>query len=445
MRLRDVADDRQPQSGASHRCVAATVEALEDAIALVFRNARAVVLDFEADRIAGHDAHGDAAAAAAMRDGVVDEVGDQLAQQQRVAAHANRRWRRLVGDVDAALPRRRDQLQRRRLRQFAEVDRRQTLVGADVRIGASQQQQLGQQAAQVGDAVADLDQRPAKQVVIVLAQRVLDLRSDLGERRPHLMRRVGDQLLPARLQHLDAAGVVVESGEQRRHLGRHPGEIDRREIGRRPGRDARAQALERAQAADERVPDQHRRGDDEQRLPHQRIGNDALRQRLPRLAGFGDDDRDRSGRERRAVELLVQGHEVDRLAAVLGAVRHRLVAIGHRHRRHRQVVVAGDGLAARRHDAIEDALLHVRFEQLQRRVGQVDVDLALSHVDVFGDRFGRSGEKAVEGAVGNGDGGAIGEPGVEEQQSQQRDQQPEQQLDPQALRPLRGHSRARAG
>ncbi len=104
MRGRDLAHDREAEPAAGPRGPGHAVEALEDPGALQHRNARPVVFDFEEWRavpVRGRRAHGDPAAFRDVFEGVVQQVAECLAQQERVALH--RRAAELEAEVDVAL------------------------------------------------------------------------------------------------------------------------------------------------------------------------------------------------------------------------------------------------------------------------------------------------------------------------------------------------------
>src|SRR5450755_713683 len=111
MRSADVANDRQTESGAAGCRAGCAIEAIEDSFALLRWDSGPVVFHFKYDpvRMTSHP-HPDRAADAAVRDGVVDEVGDQLVQQQLVAENEARPGI-LEAEVDVFLPRRRRQVE----------------------------------------------------------------------------------------------------------------------------------------------------------------------------------------------------------------------------------------------------------------------------------------------------------------------------------------------
>src|SRR5215207_5643354 len=74
-------DDRQAEAGAGGSSVLATGERLEQARALVWRDAGSVVVDADDQPVVGAlEAHGHAATRPAVQGGVVEEVVDQQAQ-----------------------------------------------------------------------------------------------------------------------------------------------------------------------------------------------------------------------------------------------------------------------------------------------------------------------------------------------------------------------------
>ena len=276
-----------------------------------------------------------------------------------------------------------------------------------------------------------------------LAQHVVDLRAHFRQGRAHLMRRVGDEALPACQEPADARRVLVHGLDQRPHFRLDARRIDGAQVRGRARQQAVAKSLERPESPHQAEPDEHTRRDDEAALPRDPLDQDLLREGVAGLAGLGDDD-DHRGCQAGAVQLLVQGHQVDAFAEIVRGVGRPFLLGRQRLLGQRQVLVPGQRLALGTDDAIEDPLLDVRLEELKRGVGQVDEELAVAHVDGVGDRFGRREQEPVERLVGRRDGGPIAEPGVGDEKSDERDQQPAKELPPQAVSRLRGHSRGHA-
>src|SRR5262249_11953907 len=99
----DFADDRQTQAAAVGMAAEEPVEALEDALALLDRYARPVVADRHARPRMREHAHGDAPAAAAVADRVVEQVVDELGEPQRISLHGDVRLGALESEVDVLL------------------------------------------------------------------------------------------------------------------------------------------------------------------------------------------------------------------------------------------------------------------------------------------------------------------------------------------------------
>ena len=83
----DLADDGQTQTGTIAQ-IAAPVEALEDLLVLGLGNARPVVLDLQHGRRQGTDDQ--VAAGRRMRQGIVQQVVQQLVEQRRLAIDPHR-------------------------------------------------------------------------------------------------------------------------------------------------------------------------------------------------------------------------------------------------------------------------------------------------------------------------------------------------------------------
>src|SRR3954468_12019799 len=88
MPRRDLAHDGKAKARARARRARHAIEALEHALALRRRDARAVVLDFKKRmRAVAAGAHGDARAAWRILDRVVHQICQRLAQQEGIAVH----------------------------------------------------------------------------------------------------------------------------------------------------------------------------------------------------------------------------------------------------------------------------------------------------------------------------------------------------------------------
>src|SRR5207249_6539693 len=106
MRSADIVNDCEAESRSLTGRGAAAIEAIEDAIALLGRNTRSVVLDLQHDVIrVASDANGDDSSAFRISNRVVDEVQDELVQQHAVADDGARTVSGVEAEIDALLPR----------------------------------------------------------------------------------------------------------------------------------------------------------------------------------------------------------------------------------------------------------------------------------------------------------------------------------------------------
>src|SRR5262249_60173205 len=100
----DLAHDGEAEAAAGPPRAGDAVEALQHALALLRRDTRAVVFDLgEGPAVALAGAHGDAATVIRVLDRVVHQVGERLAQEQRVAL--DRRRAQLEAETDVSLGR----------------------------------------------------------------------------------------------------------------------------------------------------------------------------------------------------------------------------------------------------------------------------------------------------------------------------------------------------
>src|SRR5438445_7713912 len=140
MRMTDVARDGETQPGAVLGRVAAPIEALENAITFVCRNAGTIVLDFHRDSVIAPHAHGDFAAGWRVADRVVDKVDEELVEQQPVAGNHGGAVVGFETEIDLLLARGRHELGRCRLRERSDVDRDHVAAWDALRLGAREYQ-----------------------------------------------------------------------------------------------------------------------------------------------------------------------------------------------------------------------------------------------------------------------------------------------------------------
>src|SRR5438270_3178579 len=198
---RDLAHDGEAQPAAGARGAGHAVEAFQNALALLGRDARAVILDFhERPPVARPGAHGNVAAARRVFDRVVDQVAERLAQEERVSADARRR--EFEAEVELARERAVPPFVGRALRQTLRV-RRRTRLDMPTALGARQGKQLVRQPRDAyGGAVHLLDFDSAL-LRARLRERELGVPPQPRERRAQLVRRVGEKALLVAVRFLD--------------------------------------------------------------------------------------------------------------------------------------------------------------------------------------------------------------------------------------------------
>src|SRR5688572_21536766 len=224
MARRDLAHDGEPKAATRARGAPHAVKALEHARALLARDARPVVLDFEEGMaVAPPGAHGDAPAAMRIFERVVHQVGKGFAQEKRVAV--NRRRFELEAKIDVA----RERLAHPRLG-LASGDALEIHLrsqGARARFGARQGKELVGKARGADRRLMDLLELRAAGLRDRLGERELGVRLQAGERRAQLVRGIGEKalLLAARRRHF--LEQAVEGTDQRPSFFRRPGGVDR--------------------------------------------------------------------------------------------------------------------------------------------------------------------------------------------------------------------------
>ncbi len=314
---------------------------------------------------------------------------------------------------------------------------------AAVRLQPRQREQLLHALGRLPHRIVQRREMAADAFAVGLAQRQFRLRLDHGQRCFQLVRGIGEEAL-AGIEHAQQPRhVLVDGGDQRRDLRRQAVLRQRRERIRIARGHAGAQLAQRPQAPPHAQPDDAERQQHQQPFLQQRARQHVVRQGFTRLDRFADQDPHRPDLRRRGIAHRQQLRcHADLHAAQRGVVEHRAVRLGRPGGRQGQFVVAGERVAARVEDAVEDAAARLRFEHLQGQVGQVDDELPVAQPDAVAHGLERGLQRAVEGPVGGGHGTAVGQPGIERQQAQQRQQQPQQQLPAQAGR---AHRPAAAG
>src|SRR2546428_13507076 len=139
----DLAHDGEAQAAAGAGGAGYAVEAFQDTLALLGRDARAIILDLhERPPVPRPGAHGNVAAPRPVLDRVVDQVAERLAQEEGVSANARRR--ELEAEVEVASERAVHPFVGRAFRQPLQVHRRMRL-DTPAGLGARQGQQLVRQ------------------------------------------------------------------------------------------------------------------------------------------------------------------------------------------------------------------------------------------------------------------------------------------------------------
>ena len=443
MLVGDLRDDRQPQAGAIDRGAQRAVEGLEDQLALGRRNARPRVLDLQHHRLRkriGHHPHRDGTAARGVVQRVVDQIGDQLAQQQGVAEHIGLAGTlqgvrqlgvgALVAQIDAGIERTRHEVAHHIGGQGLQVDA-VTGLDAGTCIGPRHRQQLVDHVRRALRGPRHLLQRGTQQLRIAvagvdLARSQLGLHAQARQRRLELVRRIRQEALLRRQRGLLALEQVVDRLHQRRDLLGHLMHVDRRDIVAGALADALLQRGQRRQTAHQRHPhQQHRhRQDDELRQDHalDDLGGQ------PRALGLrlGHLHQHRARVRSRHDPLVGHTHAVavDLVVAHLDlAGRARLVG-----GRQRQVAVAADDLAPRATHQVIDIVDLVGAQHARRLARQVEQDVVAAHLDALAQRAHRLDQRPVIRQAGDALRGQPGQRQAHRPQQQQRREHPVEDL-----------------
>ena len=426
MRQRDLAHDGQAQAAAGARGPRQPVEPLQHALALGHRDARAVVLDFEEGaHTARAGAHRDVPARLRVLDRVADQVDEQLAQQERVAAHPGR------GNIEPEV----HVLRERPVHPFigallhhlAQVDACEFRRPVAARLGARERQQLVGEARRADGRTVHVLQLGPAGVRHRLRHRQLGVGLQPGERRAQLVRGVGEEplLVAVRLVHL--VEELVERRDQGLGLGRRAALVDRPQVARRALQDLVRQPRQRREAARDAEPHQRESQHRKQGLGQHAAEQDVARQALPLDRGLRHLDR--AGAV--AAGHLQRGH-ADALAVVVGVIRCDAILGTRARRRLRDLAVAGDRAVGRVAHHEVDLVVLVGAHHRLGRARQVEHRAAVLQADALGQRDGRVDQRLVVGVGGRVDRQVIrGDRTHREDRRHRRDQQP-QQVDAQA-------------
>ena len=389
-------------------CPGPAVEPLEDTDALLRRDSRPVVLhgqDHLPRRLPVHDDR-DGPGARAVRDGVLDQVRDRLAEQHlapvdpggaRPVVAEVHPPREGVGDVRGA----------RLAREDVEVEEARLAALAGLAPGEGEEL-VREPRRRLGVLVEGHD-RLVDGARVLLAQDELGLGLDDRERRAELVRRVGDEPPLPGDRAPEPLHQVVDGGDERRDLRGRPLELDGREVVGGPARDRIARLVERAQAARHAEPDDPRGEDDEGRLGHGLPEHQLSGAGAAAVHGLRHLHEHRGGRVGGVAGG--QGGDAHRIAAIHGVVIDRPALLP---RGSRQVGVAGqERLLAGRGpvgDPVEEPLLARGVEHLQREGRDVDGRHRADEGHALGDGEGRRVEGPIVRSV---DGGPDGQEGVD--------------------------------
>ena len=215
-----------------------------------------------------------------------------------------------------------------------------------------------------------------------------------------------------------------------------PRRVDRTQVRRRATDERLAQAGERAQPAAQGIQEHRadrRRGE---RRPRQAVHQQPTGQRASHFTGLADDDRHRFA-VLAAFHRSVQRSQANGDAGVVAVVEDQR-ARGSEIVRQRQVVLAGRRASVAVQDAIEHRGRHIGAQELEGRLGQIDLQPAAGRRHVFRDHAGRGNQQAIERFIRRPDRAPIGQEGIDRDDEQKRREQPTGEL---ALEAFSGASR----
>ena len=148
----------------------------------------------------------------------------------------------------------------------------------DVGILARQCQQLLRESRRAIEAALEFGERCAALAVVVGAFGELRLQVHGGQRRAQLMRGVGDERALRRERLAESLEQAVQGMHQRLHFARQAGFGQRFEQIGRATRDVGRDAVQRREAAGDRVPDQQREEGQYRQQRHDRVQRKARRE-----------------------------------------------------------------------------------------------------------------------------------------------------------------------
>ena len=375
--------------------------------------------------LADTDRH--SAALLCVNDGVVNDVGDELVQQYALAAHEYR-IAALEAEIDPLASGRRQHLEAHLARKRRQID----VLNLERAPGlaACQGEQLADHPSRRVGGFVQAGHDGAHGVQISLQQGVADLGPQHRQRCLQLMRGIGDEPRLSLAEHALAFGVRVDCMDERCHLARHGASVNGRQVVRAALAHLVAQSLQRGQALPHPQRDQARGAGNQQKLYHCRLRHDAACQLAPGVQRLGHLH------EQLALlgvveQSVLDRHDTDVLVLVDRIVEGRPFA--RRVHRRRKILVAGDVAAvAQVGHTVEDAVLRIRTQHFQRRIGQVGHHLAVGQIQALADDQCRAQERAIVGFMRLRETAHVADDEAQRPEHQRGQQQPSQQQATQA-------------
>ncbi|MCY1437671.1 hypothetical protein D9M71_538410 [compost metagenome] len=249
------------------------------------------------------------------------------------------------------------------------------------------------------------------------------------------MGRVGDEIRLALEQPTQALGELVQGVHQgtqlalNRHFRQGPQVVDLAFLYRQ------AQLVQRAQCGAHRQPDQYQRRHHQQHQAPQAVHQQAAGQALAGALGLGHANLG-DAIQARLTHRLQQADDPDANALVFAVVEARQgrVVVGALRpgRRRRQVLVARDQFPVGVQHLVEDPPGAVVGEDVQRHIGYVGLQPAITLVEAIRDRPCRGQQGAVVRGIGGLAGVPVGTQAGDQQQRAQHQRQAPQQAPAQA-------------
>ncbi|CAM2147130.1 hypothetical protein PT2222_10070 [Paraburkholderia tropica] len=452
MQRHDVVHDREAEARAAiDAALALTVaaeEALEQIGLLRVRHAAAIVLDDDfghrqtlGERLRNGDR--DAAAVGArgrqILERVVEQIGDHFVQQHGIAAHHQRRVvlrivETLEAQVDVARERARHPLGARfeRERSHVDIDETRRLFA---RLRAREREQLIREPHRAVGGGAQLAHGVADLLRLACVDGLFGVQLHGGQRRAQLMRGVGDEFALTFERGFQAAEQGVQRARERTDLDGHEGLVDGFERGVRLAVERIGEIGQRIELLVHHAPHDHpAREQQKQQRHHDRdeeLGGDAEAM----MHGLADFDHDRiAGGLRHAHLRDAHAH------AVINGLEHvRVVHAAHVGALQRQIVVAGDfGFTVA--DAVDEVLDRIGEHGLRERRHR-DGRFGTGDLDLFGDRSGQVGERAVDHMLRVLPREPIGDQAAHQREQRKWGGEAPQQRTPQARCGRKGHDR----